>query len=116
MGNGRRQINSLGLQYLHGVMQAGMKVVRRDSRIVVDDLLFRPPIGEQVDEELNRQPRSLDHGFADEHARVNLNAFLLAHDRSWSIFLNDGLFIIVRRQRRVVNSRAPARTNPKRKF
>src|SRR5215212_6410258 len=71
----RERVNPLPLQRLGGVVERGLDVLRGQLRIVAEDLLGGPALGQQIDEELDRQPGALDDRLADQDSRVDHDPF-----------------------------------------
>jgi hypothetical protein len=52
--------------------------------VFLEDLLRRPPAREQIDDELDSDPRPFDDWLADKHLRVHADAIMPVHRRSLS--------------------------------
>src|SRR4029453_16308841 len=62
-----------------GVCKTGVNVFFRDTGIIFQHFLFRPPLSQQVNNELDRQWRALNHRFADKYVRINCYSFFPVH-------------------------------------
>jgi len=74
-------IDLLGLHHGARVLQAGMNVLDSQLRVACEDIRFGPPLGEQVDDQFDRQAGSADDRFPDQNRRVDYDALLPGHVR-----------------------------------
>jgi len=65
-----QRVDVLLLHRLRGVVKRCLNVVLRQVRVVLEDLLVRPAVGEQLHEEFDCDPSSFDDRLAGEHLRV----------------------------------------------
>lgn len=61
------------------VRQAGENIFVRQPWVIRKKIAFRLASGEQLEDQLNRQPRTLNHRFAREDLGVDYDAFRPRH-------------------------------------
>jgi hypothetical protein len=77
--SGRQQVNSLRLENLPGVSEAGLNVFRGQVVVFAKNMLCRPASTEQVHDEFDGNARALDDGLAHQHLRVHDNSLAPFH-------------------------------------
>src|SRR5439155_10241740 len=70
---------SLITQAVLGIGHTGAHLFAREAWIVAEHVGLRPTLSDQFQNELDREPRSLDDGFADKDRRVGGDVFLPVH-------------------------------------
>src|SRR6266699_2910178 len=70
---------SLITQAVLGIGHTGEHLFAREAWIVAEHVGLRPTLGDQFQNELDREPRSLDDRFADKDRRVGGDVFLPVH-------------------------------------
>ena len=78
----RQGVDPLTLQGLGGVVEGGLDVVPGQLRVVAEDLFGGPTLGQQVEQELDRQPGTFDDRLADQDGWVYHDT-ILPHDQAF---------------------------------
>ncbi len=78
-GSDPQRINFLGLKRFSRVAQAGLYVLSGQTRVVVQNVLLRPALGEKPDNELHSEASSLYHRLPDKNCGVNDDSLLPGH-------------------------------------
>ena len=68
-----------GVECFGRVLQARGDVFAREAGIVLQEVLFRPALPEQSDDEVDGKPRPADHRFAGQDVRVDPDPVLPRH-------------------------------------
>jgi hypothetical protein len=74
-----KRINLLQAQDLAGIGQASQNIVPLEARVVLQNIFFAPTLGQQAENELDRQAGPLDDGLPREYVRVYNDSALPSH-------------------------------------
>ncbi len=77
-----QRMHPLQLRQLGSVMQSRLNVLLFQLRVIFEDLLMRPPFGEELNEKFHGNPSPFDNRFPDQNCRVGCNPVSPIHLRS----------------------------------